>query len=207
VNVRAVVFDYGKVICFPPPEENRKALSALTGIPGERLAALDQQYRSEYDRGAYDGKEYYRFLLSRAEIYPEDSALEKIAETDSEGWKHLDPGTTALMRDVKKLGLALGILSNMPSDFLAWGREHIPVFGEADAAVFSCEAGSVKPERRIYEALRDRLGCGFGEIVFFDDIPANLETAAGLGIRSFLWRGSEGAREELRRIGGILAGL
>jgi HAD superfamily hydrolase (TIGR01509 family) len=80
----------------------------------------------------------------------------------------------------------------------------IPVFGELDAAVFSCEVNEIKPERRIYEILRERLGCEFGEIVFFDDVPVNVEKAAELGIRAFLWQGAAEAREALKKIDVIL---
>jgi putative hydrolase of the HAD superfamily len=207
VEIRAVVFDYGGVICLPPAEENREAMSALAGIPGETLAELEREYRSGYDRGTYDGREYYRFLLSRAGIYPEDPVLEKIAQTDSEAWKRIDPLAAALMGDLKDLGLVLGILSNMPRDFLGWARENIPHIGGAGAAVFSCELNTVKPERRIYEILRERLGCRFAQIVFFDDTPVNVEKATELGIRAFLWKGGGEARETLRRTGGVFAGL
>ncbi|MDR2136365.1 MAG: HAD family phosphatase [Treponema sp.] len=203
-GAKAVVFDYGKVICFPPSAENRGALLSLTGLSAEALEALERRYRGEYDRGLCDGKGYYRALLGGAGIFPDDSVLETLAETDAEGWKRLDPATVALMRDVKKAGFALGVLSNMPYDFLNWARAALPLFGELDAAVFSCEAGVIKPERRIYEILRDRLGCEFGEIVFFDDIPANVDKAAELGIRAFLWNGAAGAREALEKLGGAL---
>ncbi|MDR2748262.1 MAG: HAD family phosphatase [Treponema sp.] len=200
MRIKAVVFDFGKVICFPPPEENRRALLALTGLSGEALAELDRKHRGEYDRGAFDCKGYYRNLLENGGIFLDDPVLEKIAETDAAGWKRIDPGAVALMRDVKKLGFTLGILSNMPYDFLAWARKNIPVFGETDAAVFSCEVNSIKPERLIYEKLRESLGCEFSEIVFFDDIPDNVEQAGKLGIHGILWNGSEAAREDLEKI-------
>jgi putative hydrolase of the HAD superfamily len=207
MDIKAVVFDYGKVICFPPSAENREALAALAGIPEGDLEKLDRKYRGEYDRGTYDGRAYYKFLLAQAGIHPEDSTIEKISETDAEGWKKIDPGAAALMRDVKKLGVTLGILSNMPHDFLVWARSNIPLFSEADTAVFSCEVNAVKPERRIYEILHRRLGCEFKEIAFFDDIPVNVEKAAELGIRAFLWKGGGEARRELRQTGGALARL
>jgi putative hydrolase of the HAD superfamily len=200
MNIKAVVFDFGKVICFPPPEENRRALLSMTGLPAETLWALDREHRGEYDRGAFDGPGYYRALLGAGGIFLDDRALAEIAETDAEGWKRINPGTTALMRDVKKLGFALGILSNMPHDFLAWARKNIPVFGEADAAVFSCEVNSIKPERLIYEKLREILGCEFSEIVFFDDLSDNVEQAEKLGIHGILWNGSEAARRDLEKI-------
>jgi putative hydrolase of the HAD superfamily len=200
VEVKAVVFDYGKVICFPPAAENRAALLALTGLSAETLEELDRKYRGEYDRGTCDGAAYYRKLLDGAGIAADDAALKKMAETDAEGWKRIDPAAVALMRDLKKAGFALGVLSNMPRDFLDWARTGIPVFGELDAAVFSCEVNAIKPERRIYEILRGRLGREFAEIVFFDDLPVNVEKAAELGIRAFLWKGAAEARDLLHKL-------
>jgi putative hydrolase of the HAD superfamily len=196
----AVVFDFGKVICFPPSEENRRALCALTGLSPGVLEELDRNCRGEYDRGFCDGRDYYRTLLRGAGLFSDDRLLKKMAETDAEGWKRLDPAAVDLMRDVKKAGFTLGVLSNMPRDFLDWARTGIPLFGELDVAVFSCEVNAIKPERRIYEILRDRLGCEFAEIVFFDDLPVNVEKAVELGIRAFLWEGAGKARETLKKI-------
>jgi putative hydrolase of the HAD superfamily len=205
MSVKAVVFDYGKVISFPPSPQARRELARMAGISEETLEELDRKHRGEYDRGAFDGKAYFGFLLSQAGVFPGDSALEEIARLDAQSWKRINPGTTALMGDVKKRGFTLGILSNMPHDFLAWARKNIPVFAEADTAVFSCEVNAIKPEPLIYEILRGRLGCEFREIVFFDDMPDNVARARELGIQAFLWNGSEEARGELEKLDGAFA--
>jgi putative hydrolase of the HAD superfamily len=187
------------VISFPPPQAGREEIASIIGLPEAALAELDRKYRGEYDRGAFDGKGYYRSLLSRAGIFLDDPALEKIVEIDQNGWKHLNPGTVTLMRDVKTAGFALGILSNMPYDFLAWAWNNIPVFSEARAAVFSCNVNAIKPESAMYEKLKNELGCEYGELVFFDDLPDNIDKARELGIRGFIWDGPEAAREVLKK--------
>jgi putative hydrolase of the HAD superfamily len=205
--VKAVVFEFGKVMSLAPPPEGREEISRITGLPVETLAALDGKHRIEYDRGNFDGKGYYKFLLAGAGIFLDDPVLEKIAEIDRGGWKHINAGAVDLMRDIKKAGFILGILSNMPRDFLAWGREHIPVFTEADAAVFSCEVKLVKPEPAIYEKMKNTIGCDYGEIVFFDDLPDNISAAQKLGIRGFVWEGPGAARAALKKIDPRFAGL
>jgi putative hydrolase of the HAD superfamily len=206
-NIKVVAFDFGSVISLPPPPEVREEIAAMAGIPVETLAELDRKHRIEYDRGTFDGQAYYRFLLSLAGVFPDDPALAKIAGIDQGGWKTMNPGTLALMEDIKKAGFRLGILSNMPYDFLAWGRAHIPVFTGVDAAVFSCELKAVKPEPAIYEELKNRLGCGYGEIVFFDDLLDNINAAKNLGIQALLWTGPEAARAALKKIDPGFAGL
>jgi putative hydrolase of the HAD superfamily len=202
MNIKAVVFDYGGVISFTPDAEAEEKLAGLTGLSAETLNDLNRKYRGEYDRGTWDGRAYYKYILSQAGLSPDEGSLEGIARTDSDGWKRINGETVALMRDIKAAGFRVGILSNMPHDFLAWARKNIPVFGEVDAAVFSCEYNLVKPEAAIYEKLREKIGLEYGEIVFFDDLPDNIQKAGELGINGFVWKGPAAAREQLKKIGG-----
>jgi len=52
----------------------------------------------------------------------------------------------------------------------------------ADAVVLSCEAGSAKPDARIYRQALDQLGVRAGDAVFVDDQPAFCAGAAAVGI-------------------------
>lgn len=202
MDIKAVVFDYGGVICFTPPAETAEELERLSGLPFETLRELNRKHRGEYDRGTYDSAEYYRFILSEAGVFPDAPVLEKIGQADMDGWKRLDPAAVRLARDIKAAGFTLGILSNMPRDFLGWARENIPLFGEADTAIFSCEYRLIKPEAAIYAKLKERIGCEYGEIVFFDDLPDNIAGAREAGMRGFVWEGPEAARKALKELGG-----
>jgi putative hydrolase of the HAD superfamily len=200
MSIKAVVFDFGNVISFPPDEENQKELARLTGLPAETLRDLDKKHRGEYDRGTYDGAGYYRFILSGAGAPHDEERLAEIARVDGDGWKRINGETVALMRDVKAAGFKLGILSNMPQGFLDWARQNIPVFSEADVSVFSCEYNLIKPEAAIYGVLREKLSLAYKEIVFFDDLPDNIQKARELGIEGLLWQGPAAAREALRNM-------
>jgi putative hydrolase of the HAD superfamily len=200
MNIKAVVFDYGKVISFPPDPAVMDELAALGGVRREDMEPLLWKLRGEYDRGAVSAAEYYRGLLSRLGAQVDDCMIEKMVEIDLLSWKQINPGTVKLMEAVKGHKLKLGILSNMPFDFLAWARKTLPVFSLPDVGIFSCEAASIKPEEGIYRKLFDALACGPGEIVFFDDTPVNVEKARKLKMRAFLWKDPETAREELARL-------
>jgi putative hydrolase of the HAD superfamily len=200
-KIRAVAFDYGKVICLPPEEGVMAELAAVAGMEAGALEELIWSFRGEYDRGTLSARDYYRTLLARGGAAVDEPGLEKMIRLDMDSWKNLDPGTVKLMEDVKALGLKLGILSNMPRDFLRFARQNLPVFALPDAGIFSCELGAVKPEAAMYQALIAALGCAAGEIVFFDDVPVNVEQAAARGIRAFLWKDSAAARDTLRQFG------
>jgi putative hydrolase of the HAD superfamily len=205
-GIRGVAFDYGRVICFSPPESVLDELAALAGLERKILEPLMWSRREDYDRGLVNGPDYYRALLDTRGIRPDRRVLEEMAALDLQGWTGINPGTVALMEDIKKAGLKLGILSNMPHDFLAFARKTLPVFSLPDAGIFSCELGSVKPEEAIYRALLDALGCRPGELVFFDDMPENVEKASVLGINAFLWRDPDTARKDLEGLGLCIGG-
>ncbi|GHV02773.1 phosphatase [Spirochaetia bacterium] len=201
MSIKAVVFDFGNVICLQPPPEQREKLAALAGIPVHTLDALDRQHRADlFDRGTLDAKGYYKFILAQAGVFLNDDTLQKLAQADFDSWKNMNPGTEELMREIQRQGFKLGILSNMPRDFLAWGRAHIEVFQNADVGIFSCEFGIIKPEPGIYGALIAALGCKAEEVVFFDDVQDNIDKAVDLGIHGFIWKDPETARKDMRSV-------
>ncbi len=192
MSIKIIVFDYGGVICFVPSADMRGELVRLSGLSAEVLWELDRKYRGEWDRGTYDGIGHYRFMLAKAGVSLDDDRLALIAKADIESWSHINYDTVKLMRDIKASGLRVGILSNIPHDF---PRINMPVFAEADVAVYSCDLGIIKPEAGIYEKLREEAGCLYEEIVFFDDKVDNVSRARELGIQAFLWEGAEQARK------------
>jgi putative hydrolase of the HAD superfamily len=201
MSIKAIVFDFGKVISFPQEDSVMEELAAIAGLEVKTLDSLVWKYRGEYDRGVCLGKEYYRTILQYAGVTLDDPTLERMVQIDLNSWTRINPETVALMEGVKKAGYTLGILSNMPHDFLAMARASFPVFTLPDVGVFSCEVGFIKPEEAIYRVLLQRLSCEPAEVVFFDDIPINVDKAKILGIQAFLWQDPGTARRELKQAG------
>jgi putative hydrolase of the HAD superfamily len=206
--IKAVAFDYGNVISLSPIPGTTEKLAALTGLAVETIQDFDRKNRANLlDRGVCHTREYYYRLFSFAGTAPVEENMDAIVKTDVDAWKRLNSDTVDMMRIVKGLGCKTAILSNMPGEFLNWAREAVPVFREVDAGIFSCELGTVKPEEAIYRSLREALGCGYEELVFFDDMEDNVAKAVDLGIHGFVFRGPEAAREELRALDPRFASL
>ena len=122
-------------------------------------------------------------------------------EIDLESWKNINTATVSLMEEIKKAGYLLGMLSNMPHDFLGWARKNLSVFSLPHVSVFSCEVNLVKPEKAIYKKMLSLLNVESGELVFFDDNTDNVKSAVALGIKAILWESPEIARRELLSLG------
>lgn len=89
--------------------------------------------------------------------------------------------TERLAGELKAAGFKLYVLSNMSREFIDFLRR-VPVYSLFDGEVVSCEEGTVKPERRIYEILLERYGLDPAETFFIDDRAANIAAARELGI-------------------------
>ena len=204
MKIKAVVFDFGQVISLPQDPKALDELSKRAGVKREMFESLYWSLRGEYDRGTVSPKAYYKNILSSLNVNMRDEEIDEMIEIDFNSWKNINAGTVTLMEDVKKAGLLLGMLSNLPPFFLAWARKNISVFSLPHVGVFSCEVNLIKPEEAIYRKLLSLLGMEGDETVFFDDLPVNVKSARDLGIEAFLWKDPENARLELSALGLVL---
>ena len=205
MSIKAVIFDYGQVISLPQDPAAIDRMAGIAGVERGKFESTLWALRDEYDRGTVSAREYYRKVLAELSVDIDMNHIDEIIETDFNSWKNINMETAALMEDVKKAGYTLGILSNMPHDFLAWARKTLPVFSLPQVGLFSCEVNLVKPEKAIYQKLLSMLGAegvaSGSEVVFFDDKIENIRGAEVLGISAILWKDAESARRELLSLG------
>ncbi|MDQ4098752.1 MAG: HAD-IA family hydrolase [Actinomycetota bacterium] len=101
----------------------------------------------------------------------------------------LAPGAVPFLEWARGHGIRIAGLSN---DVGAWSRalrerHGLPALFEH--WVISGDVGSRKPERAIFEALREVSGVPFEAWVFVDDHRANVEAASALGVTAVLFSG------------------
>jgi haloacid dehalogenase superfamily, subfamily IA, variant 3 with third motif having DD or ED len=204
IMIKAIVFDYGNVISEPQDTTCYSRMSSLSGLPVPTLMTSFWKYRPEYDRGTIRGIEMYRRILADNGMHGDDAFLDGLAsrllEEDLGSWFHVSRQVTEWGLGLQKSGYTLGILSNMPFDFLERYAEEIELFAKADVPVFSCDVDLIKPERAIYETLISKLGCKPEEIAFFDDLEVNIAGARDAGIHAFLFTGLEQAKKDFQSL-------
>ncbi len=201
MSIKGVVFDYGRVISYDQPEDTMEKLASIAGMDAKTLESLVWGSRAEFDRGTLSGREYYRELLKTAGVVLDDDSLQKMVAIDVESWSSINPKTVKLMEDLKAAGITLGILSNMPHDFLSLKYNTLDVFRLPEISIFSCKTGFIKPEIEIYNILVQEFKSEPGELVFFDDIQKNIDGALAAGIRGFLWTDPDQGRRDLNNLG------
>ena len=201
MSIKAVVFDYGNVISLPQDPKVMDELARRVGVEREKFVSALWSLRGDYDRGIISAKEYFKTVLNSLAVIMDEKSIEEIIEIDTNSWKNINTETEALMKELKAAGYMLGILSNVPHEFLAWAKKNLPVFSLPHVGLYSCEVNLVKPEEAIYRKLLSMLGIEANELVFFDDKAENIAGAKALGMEAILWVNVESARRELISLG------
>ena len=202
MSVAAVVFDFGKVLSHVPTDESMKRMATLAGVSEDEMLDLAYTGRGEWDRGTVTGEQHYKAAFERlGKKPPDERTMQELIRLDLESWAVLDPEAKALFEAIGKTGLKRGILSNMPHEFLALARKRFPLVAMADVGIYSCNLQAIKPEPAIYTELIAALGSKADELVFFDDIQANVDGARVHGIDAYLWEGALKAKQILNNLG------
>lgn len=198
--IKALVLDFGNVISEPHDDTVYGRMAERSGLPADFFQTACWKYRDEFDGGKISGKEMYRRVLADGKVSLSETELDRIAGEliieDIGSWTRINQRVTDWALDLQRQGYVLGILSNMPQDFLDMAGHAVELFSKADVPVFSCHVGTIKPRPEIYRILLDRLGCEGPEVVFFDDLEANVAAARDQGILSYVFAGLEGAKRD-----------
>ncbi len=95
----------------------------------------------------------------------------------------------------------MGLLSNMPGDQIDACLVHCSRLHLFDPVVISGTEKIAKPDPRIYRLALERLGHAAADTLFVDDLPANIEGAAILGLRTHLFTTPEALESALTEEG------
>ena len=192
-SLRAVIFDYGRVLSLPPTDSDWAALARATELPLEALQHRYWQYRDAYDRKEVSAAEYWATVAGRE--LSENELTELVAMDDAQ-WTRVNPDMLHLARQLKEAGLKIAILSNMQVDMLRVMRSTFEWLNDFDVQMYSCEVGMVKPSREIYVECARRLQVDPKQALFLDDKDKNITGAEAVGMHGLLFDGDMSAAEE-----------
>lgn len=179
---RGVVFDFGGVMTTSTMPTRVIELVAELGIPWSAIESGFDRYRRQYDGGFMTLTEMYDRIWADAGLEVSEADAARIREADRASWLYRNERTRDWMKALKARGFRIGILTNMAPDFAPLFKEHFADFiATADAMVISGEEGLYKPQRAIYDLLRERIGLPAEELLFIDDVEDNCEGARAAG--------------------------
>jgi putative hydrolase of the HAD superfamily len=186
-SVRAVVFDYGNVLCLEQTLEDMKGMALVCGIPHERFSELYWKLRPPYDRGDIDGPAYWKAVVGQQELDLSRDQIATLIQLDSESITRPNQGAVQWAELLHHEGFPLTLLSNMPLELSRHVTKSFPGLPTFEYLIYSCDYGSIKPELTIYRNCLELLRVAPQDILYLDDRAENVEAAARLGINSVLF--------------------
>jgi putative hydrolase of the HAD superfamily len=199
--LRAVIFDYGRVLTGPPDPAAHEALVRITGLSSDRLDGLYWKDRQAYDEGKLTGLEFWRRVAGEAGLELSESAIEELNLWDARMWTRGDRAMLDWQVALKQRGLLTAIVSNMGDTVHEHMERELEWLSRFDLLVWSYQLRVAKPDPAIYRYALERLGTRPEETLFIDDKAENLDTALALGMRGLVFSTVEDLRDKLKDSG------
>lgn len=187
--LKAIVFDYGKVLTLQPTPEDWGKLAEVVGVSTDALQHAYWGLREDYDRAVYNGESYWKAVAKQLGRTVTREQAVQLVELDDTQWTRENPEMLDFAWRAQGAGLKIGILSNMQFNMLRTMRRKLAWLDRFDAQLYSCEIGKVKPEPESYHKALQALGVEAGESVFFDDKQVNIDGAQAVGMHATLFAG------------------
>ena len=110
-------------------------------------------------------------------------------------------GTVAILDELRRRQVPLYALTNWSAEMFALQPARFDFLGWFDGVVVSGQEKLIKPDARLFQVLLDRYAIDPARAVFIDDVPANADAAAALGIHPIYFTSPEALRRELAALG------
>jgi putative hydrolase of the HAD superfamily len=200
-----IVFDFAGVLFHWQPLEllKRELPTRAVDDGSARLLAesIFQGYGgdwAEFDRGQLEVPELVRRIATRTGLpFGEVQAVVDAVPAELQP----QPDTVALLARLHAAGHRMYFLSNMPRPYAEHlEREHAFIGWFADG-VISARVRLIKPEPEIFDFAARRFGVPPAQLVFIDDMPANVEAARRAGWNALQFLDAADCEAQLRRRG------
>ena len=197
--IKAIIFDFGNVICRFTNDILRERISKLSGKTVEEI--LNLVYRNSdilqrFETGLISGQEFFEELSSICGLKVSYEELKKIYSEDKftpvEGMEKL----IEELRGKYKIGL-LSNTSEWDFDYMIKAAPMIKTF---DTITTSCEAKSMKPNKGIFLDALNKLNLKPEECVYADDVLEYVEAAKKLGIKAVQFTDAEKFKLDLKNL-------
>jgi putative hydrolase of the HAD superfamily len=184
MRIYTVIFDFGYVLSLPPQPSDYQRLAALAGIDGKSFEEIYWGNRTDYDRGTIDGPTYWRRIAKAAGRELTPAQIDSLIGNDIAIWMRANPVMMEWVRALKRGGMKIAVLSNMPIEISTYMRQYAPWFRDFDYVCFSAEVQLAKPDAAIFHACLEAVHSRPEECLFIDDRAENVEAARALGMHA-----------------------
>lgn len=183
--IRAVIFDFGRVISAPRPAARFREYELELGIDEDSINRI--MFGSPAWHDALVGRLTMRAFWAAIGPALNLTSPEEI-DTFRRRYYRDESINASVLRLIRWLhgDYRLAVLSNHPPGLELWLRDW-GIRDLFDVLFCSGDEGRVKPDPVVYEATLDRLGVGPAEAVFIDDTEEHVTAARALGMHGLVF--------------------
>lgn len=183
--IKAICFDLDGVYFLNGKSNFIKALANLGVSEDEakRVFLKSDEMNALYKLGKMSDDEYWTWALKEWRL---QMSVQEIVDLLIKGYE-TNPQAVEYVKKVRQVGYKTVICSNNFPARINGLQQRFGFLDDFDVAVLSYEAGFVKPDKGIFEALVIKSGVLPTEIVYSDDDESKMNGAKELGINTFLY--------------------
>lgn len=200
-----VVFDFAGVLFHWRPAEMlarelpQRAVDAASAA--HWASAIFQGYGgdwADFDRGRVDAETLVGRIAARTGLLRDE--VRRVVDAVPAELQPL-PETVDLLRRLRERRRPLYYLSNMPEPYALHLERRHEFVGWFDDGVISARVGWIKPEREIFDLAARRFGAAPEELLFIDDVQANVGAALAAGWQALHFDDAASCEAALRERG------
>jgi len=198
--IKAIIFDFGNVICKFTNEILLEKIANLSGKNMEEVRKIiyqDSDVTKEFESGKISGEEFYKRLSKMCNI---DVPYQELKTIYSENKFSRIEGSKELIEKLMKK-YKVSLLSNTSEwdwDYMIQVAPEIEAF---ETITKSYEVGAMKPSEIIFEDALNKLKIKPEECVYTDDILEYVGVAKGMGFLAFQFTTVKKFEDDLRSVG------
>jgi putative hydrolase of the HAD superfamily len=195
--IKAIIFDLGGVylntgirLAF---DKFMKLFSLSPDERGHTPVFFHYLYAGGFMSGRISETQYWKLCEMDLGIRTDSGRLRKILLGGYKEQKEV----VAVVKKLKKK-YRVGLLSDMPKEWVVWLDKKFCIFRNFDEIVVSGFVGVTKPNLGIYQLMLEKLGLPAEECLFIDDMVHNLKYPESIGMKTIHFEGIAHLQQELK---------
>ncbi|MBT3227819.1 MAG: HAD family phosphatase [Candidatus Marinimicrobia bacterium] len=180
--IKTIFFDIGGVLVKVDSSDSIQKLSRKLGVSTEKIRqGMTRELLNDYEKGYLTSNQFYEQLLINY-----DSKHTMDMETFKGFWLDVLFPCTESMAFLERVtkDFPVWLLSNTNDFHYDLLMQDFPFMKCVEGGTYSFMVGSMKPEPLIYEIAIKKSGFRPEEILFIDDLEANVQAAQNQGINT-----------------------
>ncbi len=191
-GITTIALDFGGVLVHYIDHEFIRHMAAAAASPVEPFETALWKHRHDFDAGIRSAREYWHAVLQdvlrdsndTTDTTDTDETIDTLTRLDAAGWSTVRPAMLGWLPTLRQARYRLLIISNMAPEVYDLIIRDSVFLDYFETVILSGWLGINKPDPRIFTTAIERMSVPPEEILFIDDLKANVTGARATGLQA-----------------------